>query len=778
MKSVSQFEIIKCLNMCIYLLVFENGGGMEIKRKLKKFAGKARKAFVKFLDVMSDNRILIALILTFSFSIAILIRITPMRWGVYLNEFDPYYEYYLAERIIEKSDGNIFKGIAWWFNWWFEPSPKPKDTLFWAPYGRDLRRSSQPGSAIFSAIIYYILNNLFGFPVSLYEIHAFLPAIAASFATFAMFLVGRKLKDDNLGIFSAFFISISFPFIYRTNLGAKHEGIAIPAILFGLYAFLKSYREEKMSWAIIAGLSYGIVALAWGGYIYIWELLSLLIVIWLLLHPNDKNAAESFIISNVIFQVFIAIIPRFGPDKAFMSAYALLPMAGNILSLLTLMRPRLPAIKNPRKLYLAAFLVIAVLVTILSIYNVIPRLAGRMLAVVFPWLREVGITTVAEHAVPSWSQIYQDFGMLLVFSLFGAFYSLKRKSLEGYLLGLLWLTSTYAAASLARLSLVQSLPVILAGGMGFLIIVETLLDIMRPPKRLKFKKEAGLSREVVAFSIIIIILLLVPVVVSETTVRYSNQPVLILTSSTAQIDADWLSALEWIRNNVPENSVIATWWDYGYWITVMTRRNTTCDNGTINSTQIRLIARAFLSNETEALKIFKRLKVSYVVVFEPFLGGENTPLQIPNPYSRTLPMLGQYVYTSVALSGYGGDFAKSYQMARWIGWDPNRFQTVTVLRTRSGQVPIIVPADTPEARNATLYRLLFRKTDRRRMFVFEPLDFLGFGKPMPFPGYGPEEGGAPMVRIPPPEHFELVYASEPNQWVLVYKVIYPESFSG
>ena len=32
---------------------------------------------------------------------------------------------------------------------------------------------------------------------------------------------------------------------------------------------------------------------------------------------------------------------------------------------------------------------------------------------------------------------------------------------------------------------------------------------------------------------------------------------------------DWTNALNWISNNTPENSVVAAWWDYGYWITTV-----------------------------------------------------------------------------------------------------------------------------------------------------------------------------------------------------------------
>jgi len=137
--------------------------------------------------------------------------------------------------------------------------------------------------------------------------------------------------------------------------------------------------------------------------------------------------------------------------------------------------------------------------------------------------------------------------------------------------------------------------------------------------------------------------------------------------------------------------------------------------------------------------------VSYVVVFEPFLKAQ-------------LPYFG-YVYFSPAAGAVGGDLAKSYQMARWIGEDPNKYVSVGYIDS----YPVLVPADTPEARNATLYRLLFYKTESRRFFVFERI----FGAPI-------SNYQGPTPEIPPPKYFKLVYASQPNEWVLVFKVEYPQ----
>ncbi len=50
---------------------------------------------------------------------------------------------------------------------------------------------------------------------------------------------------------------------------------------------------------------------------------------------------------------------------------------------------------------------------------------------------------------------------------------------------------------------------------------------------------------------------------------------------------DWIDALHWMSKNTPKDSVIASWWDYGYWITSLGNRTTLADNATINSTRIQ-----------------------------------------------------------------------------------------------------------------------------------------------------------------------------------------------
>ena len=86
---------------------------------------------------------------------------------------------------------------------------------------------------------------------------------------------------------------------------------------------------------------------------------------------------------------------------------------------------------------------------------------------------------------------------------------------------------------------------------------------------------------------------------------------------------DWFYALNWMRNN-ESVKIVASWWDYGYWITIIGNKTTLADNGTLNMTQIEYIGWMFLSDETNATNILKKFEspiqgpVTHVAIFITF----------------------------------------------------------------------------------------------------------------------------------------------------------------
>ena len=61
----------------------------------------------------------------------------------------------------------------------------------------------------------------------------------------------------------------------------------------------------------------------------------------------------------------------------------------------------------------------------------------------------------------------------------------------------------------------------------------------------------------------------------------------------------WQYAMSWVRDNAPENSVFAHWWDYGYWVQSMGERATILDGGNALVYWNHLLGRYVLTGSSE-----------------------------------------------------------------------------------------------------------------------------------------------------------------------------------
>ena len=49
---------------------------------------------------------------------------------------------------------------------------------------------------------------------------------------------------------------------------------------------------------------------------------------------------------------------------------------------------------------------------------------------------------------------------------------------------------------------------------------------------------------------------------------------------------DWIDTGLWLQNNTPADSIIFSWWDWGYFIQTLGERTTLIDNATLIDWQI------------------------------------------------------------------------------------------------------------------------------------------------------------------------------------------------
>jgi len=721
-------------------------------------SSKIRESLSAFSKSLRSNvwNLIKLTMLSCIFITALLIRITPTKWGFYLTEFDPYFQYYMTKWIVSHG----WTGFVEWFNW------REPVRLFWYPYGRHVASSALPGVAFLGAFTYLLLNTL-GINIPLLNLCVLLPAFMGALATIFVFLLGREICSDEAGLLAALLLAINYSFISRSIAGFyDDESVAIPIIILSLFAYTRALKGTRyyVLWATISGLCLGYVAMTWGAYIYVANVLALHAILLFFIGKGDRNLSRSYMLLFVTSTIIIALTPKWGINYIRRLTY-LVPWVALASSLLYEVETSVsPGLSKRIWHYYVGFISALVLGgVILLILGKAGGISGRYLSVLNPLLRSKIplVESVGEHRISTWSSLFYEFQTTLFLGILGLYFTIKRRTKLDLLMFTYGITALYAAASMARLTLLMAPAFSVLAGMGFSYMLEPIRAALRRElpiikRRRRVTGSVGPLQGALALSILLIF---VAVPIFSPYISYiANSPALILSASLPLAGdyrytyTDWLSTLEWIRNNLPKDAVIASWWDYGYWISVMTNRSSVCDNATLNATQIKQVALAFLSNETVALKIFKRLGVKYVVVFEPFQGiqlGRGYGIYFPDP------------------RGYG-DFGKSLWMSRIAGLNVSRYIAYSRLNFGGRSFTLITPANTTEATHAVLYRMLFTVPSRKGMFIFE------FDKAF-LKQYLNIDWDGSSVSLPELKFFKLVFESKPNGYVLVYKVLYNET---
>jgi len=86
------------------------------------------------------------------------------------------------------------------------------------------------------------------------------------------------------------------------------------------------------------------------------------------------------------------------------------------------------------------------------------------------------------------------------------------------------------------------------------------------------------------------------------------------TTRLVAVTPEWQEALAWLRDNTPEDSVIMTWWDSGYWILDVAHRVPVVDNGVHWESHDRDIAQVYCStSDADAVNIIQKYGARYLV---------------------------------------------------------------------------------------------------------------------------------------------------------------------
>jgi len=708
-------------------------GGYINREALAERVQRTRKS----MSELSRGTVIEAIALGLVVIIAAIVRLLPIRWGFYLNEFDPYLQWRMAQYVVDH-------GFLAWFKW--------HDSFSWYPYGADMPTWNLYGEAFVVAALTMFLRWA-GTGVSVFQVAVIFPVLAGVLTVLAAYFLGKDLWGKGVGMFAALFLSLNASSISRTQLGfLRHEplGILLMILIFLFFrraTITNSSTKKTVAYSALAGLSLYYLAASWAAFYFPLDLLVLYTVFLVVIGRSSKKLLLAYSVCMGIFMLFTPfLVPKLGFSSLDDLTFLVVPAA----EVLLLAREASTYISSRRvQVYTltASVLATAAIITVLSYLNIIGNPAGKFYAVINPLVRgDVPIIqSVAEHQPATWSSFFYEFGSLIFLGLFGFVFILQRARNEDIFLLLWGVTSIYFAASFVRLTLLLAPAFCVLAAIGTVELGRPAVDIIREaviyPKQ-KTRVIARIGREFGVAIFLILLVLLIPTF--WRTVQASYQPATIVTSSIPTAPAagqelqysDWLQALSWMRENTPPDSVVFAWWDYGYWITALGQRRTLADNGTQNSTQIAMIAQTFLDNSTMAIPNLKRYNVTYVAIFITPSSSSSTSSQ------------PQY-------QGFGED-GKWYWMAR-IGnntvW--NNYKIVYI------QVP------NPQTRTSTYYQLVENKAGK----VLSNSTVAENNVPAATTMLGYMMQAATLTQTGTSPYFTQVFAST-NRFVFLFKVNY------
>lgn len=583
-------------------------------------------SLTKLAPKIDHNTLLTISALSLILFISFAIRMFPIRWeipkgGMHLSEFDPYFQYRFTEYMVKKGF------ISWaWPEQWHDP-------YRWYPRGLNIATHGFPGLPFTAASLYSIISAL-GANVRLMDFCAIFPPVMGMLACLVVFFLGKDFGGRSVGLLASLFLALSPSYIQRTALGFfDGETIGVLALSLFLLLFLRAIEKDRpldstVKYALASGTALGYFCSSWGAAFYPIGVGVLFVFLLILFKRYTRRLLLSYSLTFGL-ALFIAInVPKLA--SAFLTEAPIIAVLG--VFLLLCLNEIFKGLKSTKWKIVSIITLLAILICgfiILWQLGYMQRLAGKFFSVVDPLARGETpiIESVAEHRISAWGSIYYELGIGVIFFLVGLFFVLRDLNDKNLALLISGLTSVYFACSMVRLLVLMAPIFSVLAAVGIIGVLKPFSTLLREPARLSLKRKHRLQsvgKEFSGAAVFLIFLVLMTNFAFPMPKVYSQawSPVTITASSLPIAPTkpvhEWLDMLSWTKSNLEATTVVCSWWDYGYWLTVLGNVTSLADNGTVNLTQIENIGFTFMSNETQALKMLKKYDADYILVFTTF----------------------------------------------------------------------------------------------------------------------------------------------------------------
>ncbi|VDO04034.1 unnamed protein product [Rodentolepis nana] len=614
------------------------------------------------LNSKSSKGLLTIVILASAWAVGFFSRLfSVIRFESIIHEFDPWFNYRATKRMVDYS----FYDFLNWF-----------DVTAWYPLGRIVGGTVYPGLMITSGSIHYILR-LLNIPIHIREVCVFLAPMFSGLTAIMGYLLTKELWNDRAGLFAACFLAIVPGYISRSVAGSyDNEGIAIFALLLTYFLWLRSVRTGHLLWSVLCALAYLYMVSAWGGYVFIINLIPLHAFVLCITGRYSSRlyvAYTSFYILGLILSMqvpFVGFQPvRTSEHMAAAGVFVLLQAAAFFQYLQTLA----PSSKL-RPLFTMGIVAIAglvfLVVCVLTVAGVIAPWSGRFYSLWDTGYARVHIpiiSSVSEHQPTTWTSFFFDLHILVAVFPAGVWFCFSELNDLRVFAILYAIFASYFAGVMVRLILTLAPIVCVLAAIAFSRLYDVYLrgDALtaegseeeeakkkpstsrekqlydKPPRSSESGKQKGRShsnsegsgsddflgisvRKVVVMVATFVLFLFMFHCTWVTSNAYSSPSVVLAyygpRGERILLD-DFREAYYWLWQNTPEDAKVMSWWDYGYQIAGMANRTTLVDNNTWNNSHIALVGKAMSSNETVAFRLMQSLDVDYVLIIFGGMSG-------------------------------------------------------------------------------------------------------------------------------------------------------------
>jgi dolichyl-diphosphooligosaccharide---protein glycosyltransferase len=549
-------------------------------------------------------------VLVLAFSVSFLIRSQGAEFGNELNEFDPFFNFRATQYMVEN-------GFSEYFEW--------NDDKSWYPTGRDVSKSSQVMLHTTASITYQI----FGSNLSLYDYTILFPAIIGSLTVIVIFGLVRLFGGTLAGLIGSLLFAISLPIIIRGTIGwFKSEPLGIFYGLLGLYFFLSAIKSENKKIAALKIISGGIVMAfgmaSWGGNQFFIIPLGLFILALPFVKKNNVSLLWIIPLFTITFLLILSLFERPGVNFVFgLGGISLIIPTVFLMGCIFIQKMS----KDKNKIKNSLFLLISIIIIgsfSIFVYDATDKEAlpsFRYLNALNPFLTTTDplVDSVAEHASTSIDFSFLFHSVWMIFAGISVWFLLSKKisqneifvknDMKAFVL-IMGITGVYVSSVFVRLEIFASISLIILASIGLSILSKEIF-------RINFSGKKNYLIKILYVGIMIFLFIL-PLVYPENSNWINNvdSPHAIFTGATFHAPTnDWLETMEWIKLNTPENAKIASWWDYGYWITTLSERITFVDNATLSTIEIKKMATMLMSPPEHSWNMLKEMDADYVLVF-------------------------------------------------------------------------------------------------------------------------------------------------------------------